>query len=187
MDDDAQLNRILISLGAEEVKLKNLADGKVFTADAAQGDARTARDASRNSATSIRRHGGDFEEYLARARSRRPARFPPTWSRCARAIPSGSLTSPAKRRCASSTRRTATSNLFDDEASAEASGNGDSSRSNSVRAGGEAEETGRRSAPPRPPHRTARIPCRPKTRHRAGEERSSRSSTSPTATTRSSN
>ncbi|MET0254031.1 MAG: DNA gyrase subunit B, partial [Terrimicrobiaceae bacterium] len=30
VDDDAQLNRILISLGAEEVKLKNLADGKVF-------------------------------------------------------------------------------------------------------------------------------------------------------------
>ena len=32
VDDDAQLNKILITLGAEEVKLKNLADGKEFTA-----------------------------------------------------------------------------------------------------------------------------------------------------------
>src|SRR5213596_969454 len=31
VDDDDQLNKILITLGAEEVKLKNLADGKVFT------------------------------------------------------------------------------------------------------------------------------------------------------------
>jgi DNA gyrase subunit B len=31
VDDDAALNKILISLGAEEVKLKNLADSKTFT------------------------------------------------------------------------------------------------------------------------------------------------------------
>ncbi len=42
VDDDAQLNKILIGLGAEEVKLKNLADGKIFHSRAAQGHAGTA-------------------------------------------------------------------------------------------------------------------------------------------------
>ncbi len=43
VDDDAALNRILITLGADEVKLKNLADGKVFTAHAAQRRPRSPR------------------------------------------------------------------------------------------------------------------------------------------------
>ena len=45
VDDDVQLNKILISLGAEEVRLKNLADGKEFTAAQLEGHSRVAREA----------------------------------------------------------------------------------------------------------------------------------------------
>jgi DNA gyrase subunit B len=63
VDDDAQLNRILISLGAEEVKLRNLADGKVFTASQLKDILALLERLSKLS-DAIRRHGGDFEEYL---------------------------------------------------------------------------------------------------------------------------
>ena len=63
VDDDAQLNRILISLGAEEVKLKNLADGKIFTASQLKDILELLERLSKFS-EAIRRHGGDFEEYL---------------------------------------------------------------------------------------------------------------------------
>jgi DNA gyrase subunit B len=63
VDDDAALNRILITLGAEEVKLKNLADGKVFTA-AQLKDMLGLLERLAKFSDSIRRHGGDFEEYL---------------------------------------------------------------------------------------------------------------------------
>jgi len=63
VDDDAQLNRILISLGADEVKLKNLADGKVFTASQLK-DMLELLERLAKFSDAIRRHGGDFEEYL---------------------------------------------------------------------------------------------------------------------------
>ncbi|MGA9579054.1 MAG: DNA topoisomerase (ATP-hydrolyzing) subunit B, partial [Terrimicrobiaceae bacterium] len=63
VDDDAQLNRILISLGSEEVKLKNLADSKVFTASQLKDILELLERLSKFSEV-IRRHGGDFEEYL---------------------------------------------------------------------------------------------------------------------------
>ncbi len=64
VDDDAQLNKILISLGAEEVKLKNLADGKVFTPVQLKELLELLERLSKFS-DAIRRHGGDFETYLS--------------------------------------------------------------------------------------------------------------------------
>jgi DNA gyrase subunit B len=64
VDDDAALNRILITLGAEEVKLKNLADGKVFTA-AQLKDMLDLLERLAKFSEAIRRHGGDFEQYLS--------------------------------------------------------------------------------------------------------------------------
>ncbi len=63
VDDDAALNRILITLGSEEVKLKNLADGKVFTA-AQLKDLLELLERLSKFSDAIRRHGGDFEAYL---------------------------------------------------------------------------------------------------------------------------
>jgi DNA gyrase subunit B len=64
VDDDAQLNKILISLGADEVKLKNLADGKVFTAGQLKEMLELLERLAKFS-DAIRRHGGDFETYLS--------------------------------------------------------------------------------------------------------------------------
>jgi DNA gyrase subunit B len=64
VDDDAELNKILISLGAEEVRLRNLEDGREFS----QAQLREILDLLERLAKlsdSVRRHGGDFEEYLA--------------------------------------------------------------------------------------------------------------------------
>ncbi|HEY2341430.1 MAG TPA: DNA gyrase subunit B, partial [Chthoniobacteraceae bacterium] len=64
VDDDAQLNRILINLGADEVELKNLADGKVFT-PAQLKDMLELLEKLAKFSDAIRRHGGDFETYLS--------------------------------------------------------------------------------------------------------------------------
>ncbi len=64
VEDDAALNRILITLGADEVKLKNLADGKVFTAAQLKELLELLERLSKFS-DAIRRHGGDFETYLS--------------------------------------------------------------------------------------------------------------------------
>ena len=63
VDDDAQLNKILITLGAEEVKLKNLADGKTFSSSSL-GELLTLLERLAKCADAVRRHGGDFEAYL---------------------------------------------------------------------------------------------------------------------------
>jgi DNA gyrase subunit B len=65
VDDDAQLNRKLIAFGAEEVKLKNLADERVFTATQLKEMLELLERLAKFS-DSIRRHGGDFEEYLGK-------------------------------------------------------------------------------------------------------------------------
>ncbi len=63
VDDDAQLNRILVSLGSEEVKLRHLADGKEFSAEHLK-EILELLERLDKFATAIRRHGGDFEQYL---------------------------------------------------------------------------------------------------------------------------
>jgi DNA gyrase subunit B len=68
VDDDVQLNRILISLGAEELKLINLADKKEIPA-AQLKEILGLLDRLEKSSEAIRRLGGDFEAYLhARAK-----------------------------------------------------------------------------------------------------------------------
>ncbi|MBV8585735.1 MAG: DNA gyrase subunit B, partial [Verrucomicrobia bacterium] len=64
VEDDSQLNRILITLGAEEVRLKNLRDGREFTDEQLREVLDLLERLSKLS-DSIRRHGGDFEEYLS--------------------------------------------------------------------------------------------------------------------------
>ncbi len=63
VDDDAALNKMLIQLGAEEVRLKNLADGKEVPA-AALKELLALLDRLSRFSDAIRRHGGDFENYL---------------------------------------------------------------------------------------------------------------------------
>ncbi len=63
VDDDAALNKMLIQLGAEELKLKNLADGKEIPA-AALKELLTLLDRLSRFSDAIRRHGGDFENFL---------------------------------------------------------------------------------------------------------------------------
>jgi DNA gyrase subunit B len=63
VDDDAALNRILITLGSDEVKLKNLADGRELSA-AQFKDILGSLERLSKFSDAIRRHGGDFEQYL---------------------------------------------------------------------------------------------------------------------------
>ena len=65
VDDDVQLNKILITLGAEDVRLKNLADDKEVTA-AQLKDILESLEKLAKLSESVRRHGGDFEAYLAK-------------------------------------------------------------------------------------------------------------------------
>ncbi len=65
VDDDVQLNKILISLGAEDVRLKNLADDKEISA-AQLKDILESLERLAKLNESVRRHGGDFENLLAK-------------------------------------------------------------------------------------------------------------------------
>jgi DNA gyrase subunit B len=69
VDDDVQLNKILISLGAEDVRLKNLADDKEVTA-AQLKDILESLEKLAKLSEAVRRHGGDFETYLAKRNSK---------------------------------------------------------------------------------------------------------------------
>ena len=68
VDDDVQLNRILISLGAEEIKLINLADRKEITGTPLK-ETLELLDRLEKSSEAIRRLGGEFEAFLS-ARSK---------------------------------------------------------------------------------------------------------------------
>ncbi len=69
VEDDTRLNKILISLGAEDVRLKNLADEKEFTA-AQIKDILESLEKLAKLSEAVRRHGGDFETYLAQRNSK---------------------------------------------------------------------------------------------------------------------
>ena len=64
VDDDAQLSKILIALGAEEVRLKHLVDGREFNREQL-GEVLDLLERLSKLSDSIRSHGGDFEEYLS--------------------------------------------------------------------------------------------------------------------------
>jgi DNA gyrase subunit B len=63
VDDDTQLNKILIQIATEEVRLKNLADGKEFTQKQLEEVLELLESLDRH-ATYIRRQGGDFTDYV---------------------------------------------------------------------------------------------------------------------------
>ncbi len=69
VEDDVELNKILIKLGAEDVRLKNLADDKEITA-AQLKDILESLEKLAKLSESIRRHGGDFESFLAERESK---------------------------------------------------------------------------------------------------------------------
>src|SRR5262245_34215363 len=63
IDDDVELNRILLQNGTEEVRLKNLADGKEFTQKQLEEVLELLEALDRHS-TYIRRQGGDFADFV---------------------------------------------------------------------------------------------------------------------------
>ncbi len=63
IDDDIQLNRILLQNGVEEVRLKNLADGKEFNPKQLE-EILTLLESLDKHATYIKRLGGDFADYV---------------------------------------------------------------------------------------------------------------------------
>src|ERR1051325_1577830 len=63
VDDDPQLNRILIQIGTEEVRLRNLSDDKELTQKQLE-EILELLEALNKYAKGLRRHGGDFAEYL---------------------------------------------------------------------------------------------------------------------------
>ena len=69
VEDDAQLNKILISLGAEDVRLKNLADDKEISAAQLKDILESLQKLAKLS-EAVRRHGGDFESFLAERESK---------------------------------------------------------------------------------------------------------------------
>src|SRR5207237_3170454 len=67
--DAVQVNKILICLGAEDVRLKNLADDKEVTA-AQLKDILESLEKLAKLSEAVRRHGGDFETYLGERNSK---------------------------------------------------------------------------------------------------------------------
>ncbi len=63
VDDDAALNRILIQLGTDDVQLKNLADEQVLSRDQLS-EILERLELLDKYARAIRRHGGDFSDYI---------------------------------------------------------------------------------------------------------------------------
>ena len=64
-EDDAQLNRILIQIGTEEVRLRNLSDNKEMS-QKQLAEILELLESMDKYARAIRRHGGDFNDYVER-------------------------------------------------------------------------------------------------------------------------
>jgi DNA gyrase subunit B len=69
VEGEAQLNKMLIKFGSDDVKLKNLSDNKVIT-DSSLVEILEMLDSLDKFTRAIARHGGDFGEYLARRNPR---------------------------------------------------------------------------------------------------------------------
>jgi DNA gyrase subunit B len=123
VDDDAQLNRILISLGAEEVKLKNLADEKVLTASQLKDILELLERLAKFSDV-IRRHGGDFEEYL-RERDPKTGALPTYLVKIREGNSEWVTYFPGEAEMRAFHEENRDLNLFEDDAPAEAGPNGD--------------------------------------------------------------
>ena len=63
VEDDAQLNRILIQIGTEEVRLRNLSDNKEIT-QKQLAEILELLESLDKYARALRRHGGDFSDYI---------------------------------------------------------------------------------------------------------------------------
>jgi DNA gyrase subunit B len=63
VEDDAKLNRILIQLGSEDIRLKNLADGREFSQKQLEEILELLVSLDRFT-QSVKRHGGEFTAYL---------------------------------------------------------------------------------------------------------------------------
>ncbi len=118
VDDDAQLNRILIGLGAEEVKLKNLADGKTFTA-AQLKEVLDLLERLAKFSEVIRRHGGDFETYLGE-RDKETGRLPGYLVKVREGNTEWTTYFPGEEEMRTFHEENRDLNLFDDEAEPEA-------------------------------------------------------------------
>jgi DNA gyrase subunit B len=64
VDDDIQLNKILISLALEDIRLRNVGDKKEFSSNQLKEILDLLEKLDKFS-EAVRRHGGDFERYLA--------------------------------------------------------------------------------------------------------------------------
>ncbi|MDZ4787778.1 MAG: DNA topoisomerase (ATP-hydrolyzing) subunit B [Blastochloris sp.] len=65
VEDDAQMAKILIQLGTEDVRLRSLSDNKEFNTKQLAEVLELLQQLDKY-ATSIKRHGGDFESYLSK-------------------------------------------------------------------------------------------------------------------------
>jgi DNA gyrase subunit B len=63
VEDDTQMNKILIQLGTEDVRLRNLADDKVFSQKQLEEILELLESLDKY-AQALRRHGGDFADYV---------------------------------------------------------------------------------------------------------------------------
>jgi len=69
VEDDVQMNKILIQLGTEDVRLRNLADGKELT-QKQLGEILELLASLDKYARALRRHGGEFGDYLEHRHTR---------------------------------------------------------------------------------------------------------------------